>query len=132
MVKMDEVSEIVDMPKCTKVGGTKSWFLGLANVRGNLLPITDLHGFMLGGWTSRHHTDRVLIYQKKNVFIGLKVDDVLGLKNFFMEEKMEKQNIKNSLLTPFVDEVFIRENQHWSVFNIGHFATSQKFLQIIK
>ena len=65
MVKMDEIGEIIDMPKCTKVGGTKSWFLGLANVRGNLLPITDLHGFMLGGWTSRHHSDRVLIYQKK-------------------------------------------------------------------
>jgi twitching motility protein PilI len=131
MVEMDEVSEIVDMPKCTKVGGTKSWFLGLANVRGNLLPITDLHGFMLGGGF-RCHTDRVLIYQKKGVFVGFKADDVLGLKHFFMEEKIEKQNIETSLLTPFIDEVFSRENQCWSVFNIGRFATSQEFLQIIK
>ncbi len=130
LVKMDEVNEIVDMPKCTKVGGTKPWFLGLANVRGNLLPITDLHGYMFGGRTSRRSASRVLIYQKNGIFVGLKVDDILGLKHFFLDEKIKKNNSGLEQLTPYIDEVFGRMEQEWSVFNIKKFASSQGFINI--
>src|ERR1700756_1051520 len=39
--------EVITMPKLTRVPGGKPWLLGVANVRGSLLPITDL-GLMLG------------------------------------------------------------------------------------
>ncbi len=132
MVKMGEVSEIVDMPECTLVRGTMPWFLGVANVRGNLLPVTDLHGFMLGGRASRRHTARVLIYQKQDVFVGLKVDDILGLKHFYLDERQTEAKQLNENLLPFIDEVYYQGDQQWSVFNIKKLVQDKRFLQITK
>ncbi|WP_227511786.1 chemotaxis protein CheW [Psychrobacter sp. ENNN9_III] len=39
---MGEVSEVLAMPEYTSMPLVKSWMLGIANVRGRLLPITDL------------------------------------------------------------------------------------------
>ena len=39
---MGEVNEILKVPKITALPGVKSWLLGIANVRGRLMPIVDL------------------------------------------------------------------------------------------
>ena len=38
----DEVVEILGVPALTPIPGSQPWLLGLANVRGNLLPVADL------------------------------------------------------------------------------------------
>jgi twitching motility protein PilI len=38
----DEVMEILPMPPVTPVPGAQAWMLGVANVRGTLLPVVDL------------------------------------------------------------------------------------------
>jgi twitching motility protein PilI len=45
---MNEIEEILDLPEFTNVPGVKSWMVGVANVRGGLLPLMDLNGFILG------------------------------------------------------------------------------------
>ncbi|SFE44999.1 chemotaxis protein CheW [Nitrosomonas sp. Nm166] len=42
LIPMTEVNEVIPIPKLAYVPLTKPWFLGLANVRGNLYGITDL------------------------------------------------------------------------------------------
>src|SRR3546814_7189141 len=46
LVGFDEVVEIIPLPAATPVPGAASWMLGVANVRGTLLPIVDLKQFM--------------------------------------------------------------------------------------
>src|SRR3546814_20524216 len=48
LVGFDEVVEIIPLPATTPVPGAASWMLGVANVRGTLLPIVDLNPFMEG------------------------------------------------------------------------------------
>ena len=48
LAPLDEVVEILDMPKLARVPLAQPWVCGIANVRGNLLPVVDLSGF-LGG-----------------------------------------------------------------------------------
>ena len=44
-----DVNEILFMPTLAPVPGTKPWLLGVANVRGNLVPVVDLRdGQMMG------------------------------------------------------------------------------------
>lgn len=46
---LEEVKEILNYPDgVTRVPGTQAWLLGMANIRGNLLPLIDLQQF-LGG-----------------------------------------------------------------------------------
>ena len=42
----EEVREVMPFPGVTKLPGAKPWLLGLANVRGQLFPITDLNLFL--------------------------------------------------------------------------------------
>jgi twitching motility protein PilI len=50
----DEVVEILPMPQVTPVPGSQPWMLGVANIRGNLLPIVDLKQILEGESTVLH------------------------------------------------------------------------------
>ncbi|WP_143490643.1 chemotaxis protein CheW, partial [Pseudomonas aeruginosa] len=43
---MGEVGEVLHEPRYTQLPGVKTWVKGVANVRGRLLPIIDLCGFL--------------------------------------------------------------------------------------
>ena len=45
---IDRISEILPCPQATPVPGSKSWIIGLANVRGELLTVVDLSWFLTG------------------------------------------------------------------------------------
>ena len=40
-----EIAELMLVPKLTHLPGVKNWVLGMANVRGRLIPIVDMHRF---------------------------------------------------------------------------------------
>ena len=71
---MDEVVEILHIPAMSRVPNTKSWVLGIANVRGNLLPVMDLPGFLFGRNSLTQKRSRILVVAKHTVFSGLVVD----------------------------------------------------------
>ena len=62
----DEVVEILPMPDVTPVPGAQPWMLGVANIRGNLLPIVDLKQFLEGERTVLHESQRVLVVRQAN------------------------------------------------------------------
>ena len=41
--KIGDVTELLQMPKLTPLPAVKSWVKGIANIRGRLVPIVDLH-----------------------------------------------------------------------------------------
>jgi len=43
---LGEVSEIMQLPRYTTLPGVKPWLLGVANVRGRLIPIIDMHQYL--------------------------------------------------------------------------------------
>ena len=52
LVAREEAREVLGVPApLTRVPGAKSWILGLANVRGQLLPIIDLRAYLGSGPT---------------------------------------------------------------------------------
>jgi twitching motility protein PilI len=46
VVSLSDISEVLEVPKCTKLPRVKPWVLGVANVRGRLLPIIDFAKFL--------------------------------------------------------------------------------------
>ena len=71
----------------TRVPGAKSWILGLANVRGQLLPVIDLRQYP--GQRRRRRpraTTRVVVVNHRDIPAGLLVDEVLGFRRFAESE----------------------------------------------
>lgn len=127
--KMGEVTEILDPPQYTRIPGVKSWVVGIANVRGSLLPLMDLKGFITGESLANRKAGRVLVISHKGVNTGLIVDEVLGMKHFFLSEKAyELPNVENSM-KPYIKQAFQRDKQFWPVFSFHSLIEDERFLQ---
>lgn len=130
---MDEVVEILDPPPCTRVPGTQSWFLGIGNVRGNLLPVSDLRSYALrqaGATGGMRRNSRVLTCGHGEAYAGLQVDEVQGLRRFYLEERHAASALAPDALAPYVAYEFRRHGQVWPVLQLSPLTASEEFLRI--
>ena len=66
---MGEVVEMLTVPDITKLPGVQSWVMGLANVRGRLIPLFDLEAFFGGKLSSNRVSHRVLVLEMGELYI---------------------------------------------------------------
>jgi twitching motility protein PilI len=126
---MDEVKEILDLPKYTNVPGVKSWVVGVANVRGNLLPIMDLRGFMLGEDIKQRRKGRVLVINYKGFNTGLIVEEVYGMRHFLAKDESRDLPATHEKITPYVEKVFMQDSERWPVFSFRKMTQDERFAQ---
>lgn len=82
LVDLADAGEILAVPEITPVPLTKSWYRGLANVRGNLIGIVDLSLFAGGQPTPLDKESRVLALSSDLRFsAGVLVSRMLGLRS---------------------------------------------------
>src|SRR5437762_786019 len=91
LVAREETREVLGVPaSTTRVPGARSWIKGLANVRGQLLPIIDLRHFLGSGVTPVTRNTRVVVVNHREIPAGLLVDEVLGgsgVSYYFLEAR---------------------------------------------
>lgn len=126
--KMGEVVEILDLPDYTKVPGVQPWVIGIANVRGSLLPLMDLKGFFNPKDLVNKKRCRVLVVRHKGANTGLVVDGVSGLKHFTLDEQAGELPKVNSEIKPFVKQAFQRDMQLWPVIDFFKLVEDERFL----
>lgn len=128
MSRMGEVKEILDPPDFTRVPGVKPWVVGVANVRGSLLPLMDLQGYVKGENVKNIHRARVLVIDYKGMNTGVLVDEVLGLRHFSMDEQASKIPGIDQSFKPYVHQAFQREDHYWPVFSFDALTNDESFL----
>ena len=129
LAPMDQVVEILDFPVLSAVPMTQPWVRGIANIRGNLLPVIDLKGFLGNQLTRVTDKTRVLVIDYEGIYSGLVVDEVMGLKHFLDEEYTEDEADVAVLLQPYIGYGYRRNEQIWWVLSLYAVADSQQFLQ---
>ena len=114
---MGQVSEILTMPEYTSVPLVKPWMLGIANIRGRLLPLTDLSRFLqVPSQLSQMSQRKVIVIDHDNVFSGLLVDQVLGIEQFTQDQYRPEALEPSSLFAPYNHGKFFKDEQDWYVF----------------
>lgn len=82
LVSLSDTEEVIPVPAIVKVPGSRRWFRGIANIRGNLFAVSDFSDFMGQGVTPAHADCRLLIpHHDFGVNAALLVRGTLGLKN---------------------------------------------------
>jgi len=130
VVPLDQVKEILTKVNISFIPGAKEWVRGVANVRGNLLPILDLRGFLSGRITKMSRQSRILVMQHKGIVAGLLVEEVMGMRHFLEEEFSADVS---DLDIPFKEMLmgqYRQRGESWGVFNINHLAELPEFLQV--
>lgn len=127
---LDEVTEILTYPDLARVPHTKSWVRGIANVRGNLLPIMDLSGYLGKRPVALTRVSRVLVVDHDGVFAGLLVDEVLGMRHFYEEERSGEAGAVDEAIAPYINGSYKRKDGVWPVFSMKRLAEHPQFLKV--
>lgn len=129
---LDQVNEILYCPKLTLVPGTQKWVKGVANIRGTLMPIMDLNGFLgIESTTPTLSQSRVLVIKEDENLVGLMVDEVLGIRHFSNEDKVTSVARFDEALRAYVRGAFRRHGQETLVFNMQALANHPDFYHVV-
>jgi twitching motility protein PilI len=130
LVAREETREVLGFPSVvTRVPGAKAWIRGIANVRGQLLPVVDLRAFLGGGATNTNRSTRVLVAHHREVPAGLLVDEVLGFRRFNEGEFSNSPPPTIARCERYLAGAFRRGTESWPVFSLRTLLESPEFLQ---
>ena len=125
-----EVREVLMMPETiTRVPGAKRWLLGIANLRGHLLPLVDLKMMLGGGRTDIRRTTRVISVNHREIPAGLVVDEVLGFRRFLESEQGTEWAPTVLRCDSYLSSAYVRGAETWPVFGLHKLIESNSFLQ---
>jgi twitching motility protein PilI len=128
VVAREEIREVLMLPSAlTRVPGAKSWVRGLANVRGHLLPIADLRGFLGGGDAPPDRAARVLVVNSTEFPVGLVVDEVYGFRRFLTREKVTEFPQTAIRADRYLQGAFRRGLEVWPLLCVGRLLQSREF-----
>ena len=131
LAKMDDVSEILPPPETIRVPGVTHWVKGLANVRGNLMPVLDMNGFLYGESTKIRKESRILVINKSGVVAGLLVDEVFGLRRFKPEEHKQEVMQNAGAIGSYLSGIFVDQVRRWNVFSVKKLTRAEHFLRVV-
>lgn len=126
----DQVREVLMLPESmTRVPGAKRWLLGIANLRGHLLPLIDLKMLLGSGRTSFRRVTRVISINHRETPAGIVVDEVQGFRRFMDSEYVDAAPQTAARCERYLHGAYQRGPDTWPVFNFYDLLESSAFLQ---
>jgi len=130
LIAREETREVLGVPaSTTRVPGAKGWIKGLANVRGQLLPIIDLRQFLGSGLTPITRNTRIVIANHREIPAGLLVDEVLGFRRFAESEFSGDAPPTVARCERYLAGAFRRANEQWPVLSLRAVLESPAFTE---
>lgn len=132
LAAMDEVAEILNqVPPIARVPGAKPWVRGVANLRGNLLPIIDLQQLLGAPALVMGRRSRILVVNQDEDSIGLLVANVLGRRRL-PANGFRPLTGGDDLIRPFVAGSFAIDGAEWPVFSLKRLVAHPDFQSAAK
>lgn len=130
LVVLDKVVEIIEDVHFTALPNVASWFLGLSNVRGNLMPVVDLTHYLFGIKTARTDKMRILVLKDEPVNIGFVISAVLGMRYFQPHQRHEPSSSLNNKLSEYIHCAYQANNEYWNEFDFDKLIHDHRFIDI--
>ncbi|HET7370293.1 MAG TPA: chemotaxis protein CheW [Gammaproteobacteria bacterium] len=132
VVAREQVRELMHYPGAHPVPGAKDWLLGIANVRGQLLPISDMKQFLGGGESIISRSTRVLAVDHPEMPAGLLVDEVFGFRRFHDGDSSDFDSASLPATDAWLSGGYRRGENVWGVINLQALVEDPAFLQAAK
>jgi len=129
LLNLRDAGEIVAVGQITQVPLARDWYLGLLNLRGNLIGVIDIQRFRQQARIELNSDCRVIAFSTGLAFnAGLLVSKVLGLRNVD-EMSIQQESYENQpawLQQSYVDS----GNQVWFELSLANLIHDSDFLHI--
>ena len=131
LAKMEDITEILPVPTTIRVPGVKPWVLGLANIRGTLMPVLDMNGYLYGKASKIRKESRILIISSQSLAACLLVDEVFGLRRFKPEDHRQEVAPDTGPLGDYLSGIFDDQVRSWNVFSVEKLTRTDQFLRVV-
>lgn len=127
---MKQVKEILTQVSLCRLPGAKSWVMGVANVRGTLLPVLDLRGLLQGQASRSGRLSRVLVLNHHGIQAGLLVDEVLGMRHFPAETFDTGLSGFPPHLHKYLHGTYPQDESRWAVIDLHRLVDMPEFADV--
>ncbi|MBS1169963.1 MAG: chemotaxis protein CheW [Burkholderiaceae bacterium] len=129
LLDLMEVGEIVPATTITEVPMTKDWFLGLLNIRGNLVGVVDFARFLGQAPTPIENVSRIVTLSPSlGVNCGLLVTQITGFRD---AAHMAPISDETDITGNWVGQRYRdNESQEWSSLRLSSLTQDPRFLHI--
>ena len=128
LLNLTDSGEIVPLPPLTEVPLTKHWFVGIANIRGNLYSVADFSAFQNKEATPQNSSARLLLIGARyGNNAALLVTRMLGLRNV--------DNLTPVAADPqapvWGNEAYTdNEGRRWGMLSVSRLLADDQFMDI--
>ncbi|MEJ2131558.1 MAG: chemotaxis protein CheW [Gammaproteobacteria bacterium] len=127
---LGDASEILTLPRVTKLPGVREWVWGVANIRGRLVPVIDLQR-VLGTTPATPRAEwRILVVEDGDLSVALVVELSLGMQQFPVETRKSDVPREMDSVLPFVRGSFRHGGRIWYVFSLKSLVRYRGFLEV--
>lgn len=125
---LGDVAEVIYLPEYTHLPNTKSWSYGVANLRGHLLSISNLAGYLTNAIEEIKVTSKVLCLSHPEHNCGVVVDQVFGIQHFNKRAYFKQAAGLTESLNEICQGYFIHQNKTWHVCMLRNLLISHNFM----
>lgn len=133
LAPLKEVKEVLTLPAMTALPASADWFMGVASLRGQVLPITDLQCFLQGEKQTITPMSRILVVDFEKTGVGFMVPQVLGVQRFL--DKTLQTSIENGIdpnIKEHLQGEFINEVSKWYVLSLKNLSQTGQFYHVVQ
>lgn len=125
-----DVREVLAMPDVLGIPHTQPWFLGMANVRGNLYAVSDLAQFLGEPPSIINSQSRLLLlHDRFGINSALLVSQLIGLRS--LDDMQVQKKTRADAKSPWILNRFKDANdQKWEEVDISKLVNQHEFIQV--
>jgi len=132
IIPIADVSEVLTIKDLTPIPRAPSWLAGIANVRGNLITLLDIHEIIFGAASKDSlDTKRLLLVKQDTHHYGLIIDSIIGMKSFNTEQGMDE--VPDGYDYEHIDHIsaFYSSGEEWfAALSISSLLQDERFKQL--
>ena len=122
MLPKDEVSELIENAAVCGLPNTRTWFNGVASIRGNMIPVFDLHELFSIEQTVDNR--RLIVVGENETAAAFWVDDFPRLIVFGDEDGTTTEPPIPSLIREYARQYYMKDGQAWVEWDVKSFFTA--------
>ncbi|HEY3487371.1 MAG TPA: chemotaxis protein CheW [Gammaproteobacteria bacterium] len=130
VTSMQHVSEVLKVVEYTRIPSSKLWFEGIANVRGQLVPVTDFYSFLYGERLPVDRDTRMIMFRLANSVSGLVVTGVTGIRSFREDTLDQDATDVDDRFIPYLSGCFHQNNVDYPVFDFSRLLNDERFMHV--
>lgn len=122
LIPSGEVSELIDKLPVCPLPNTPAWFNGIASVRGNMIPVFDLHELL--GFESNAKKRKLFIFGSGDTASSFWIDDMPQATMVTSDNRMNSSPPLPQLIKDHALNYYFKDDQVWIDWDVKAFFRS--------